>query len=74
MKGFLIRKFILPGCDRTSTLARGALSPRADSMSFNQSATSRWGWGLHTLPGGIDPGDICFLPRVVEVVDVWRDF
>ena len=27
-------------------------------MSFSQSATSQWGWGFHTLGGGIDPKDL----------------
>ena len=38
-----------------------------------QLATSQLGWGFHTFRGGIDPGDNRFRPRVVGVVEVWRD-
>ena len=41
-------------------------------MSPSQSAITQWGWGFHTLRGGIDPGDLRFRPRVVEVVDRWK--
>lgn len=52
----------------------------------NQS-TSKWGWGFHTVPGSIDPGDRRFRPvgvpgsidpqgdrrfRPVGVVEVWK--
>ena len=43
-------------------------------MSLIQSATSQWGWGFHTLRGGIDPGNLRFRPQVVEVVEIWKDF
>ena len=32
------------------------------------------GWDLYTARGGIDPGDLCFRPRIVGVVEIWRDF
>ena len=32
------------------------------------------GWGFHTLPGGIDPGDRRFRARVVGVADLLKDF
>ena len=32
------------------------------------------GWGFYTAWGGIDPGDLCFRPRVVGVVEIWREF
>ena len=32
------------------------------------------GWGFYTAPGGIDPRDLCFRPRVVGVVEIWRNF
>ena len=32
------------------------------------------GWGFHTARGGIGPGDLCSCPRVVGVVEIWRDF
>ena len=52
----------------------GQLSPRAGSMSPSQSAITRWGWGFHTLRGGIDPGDLRLRPRVAGVVEIWTDF
>lgn len=49
----------------TLTLARGEtgqLSLRAFSISPSQSAISPWGWGFHTVHGGIDPGYHCSVP------------
>ena len=43
-------------------------------MSLSQSATGQLGWGFHTFRGDIDPEDLCFRPRVVGVVDIWKDF
>ena len=43
-------------------------------MSPSQLATSQLGWGFHTLQGGIDPEDLRFRPRVVGVVEIWKDF
>ena len=31
-------------------------------------------WDFYTMRGGIDPRDNRVAPRVVEVVDVWKDF
>ena len=42
--------------------------------SPSQSAIGRRGWGFHAVRGGVDPGDHRFRPRIVGVVDVWRDF
>ena len=50
------------------------LSPRTGSRSLSQLATSQLGWGIHTMRDGIDPGDLRFRPRVVGVVDIWKDF
>ena len=64
---------ILPGCGGTSTLAREiTLAARwlhKPQPVGNQPA----GWGFHTARGGIDPGDLCFRPRVVGVAKVWKD-
>ena len=49
------------------------LWPRAGSISLSQSATSQWGSRFHTLRGGIYPGDPCFRPPVVGVVEIWKD-
>ena len=43
-------------------------------MSLSQSVVSRWGWDFYIVLGGFDPGDPCFHPRVVGVVDVWQNF
>ena len=71
MEGFQIRgwELILYGRGRTSALAQGA------------TLTARW---LHEpqpisnqlvgcARGGIEPGDLRFRPRVVGVVDTWKD-
>ena len=39
-----------------------------------QSSITQWGWGFHTLFGGIDPGDLPFCPGVDLVVEMWNDF
>lgn len=39
----------------------------------SQSATSQWGWGFHTILGGIYSGDHRFRPRFVGASDVWKD-
>ena len=62
-----------PGAAGPRRWPEGQLSPRAGSMSLIQSATSQWGWGFHTLRGGIDPEDLLFRPRAVGVVDLWKD-
>ena len=76
MEGFQIRgwELILYGRGRTSALAQGA------------TLTARWlhepqpisiqlvGWGFYTARGGIDQGDTRFPPRVVGVVEIWKDF
>ena len=76
MDGFLIRgwEMVLPGCGGTSILSReatiGARWLHEPQPISNQSVR----WGLYAARGGIDPGDICFRPRVVQVVEIWRDF
>ena len=40
----------------------------------SQSAISQWGWGFHTVRGGIDPEDHRSRPRFVEVADVRKYF
>ena len=52
----------------------GTLSPRAGSMSRSQSAISQWGWRFYTPRGAIDPGHLRFRPRVVGVIEIWKDF
>ena len=42
-------------------------------MSSSQSAITQWGRGFHTVRGGIDPENLFFRPRVVGVVEIWKD-
>lgn len=55
-------------------LGGGILSPPGAvcSTSPSQPAISQWAWVFQTVPGGIDPGDLPFRPRIVRVVDVWN--
>ena len=48
----------------------------ADSVSPSQSPISQRGWHFHTVRGGIDPGDHCFIPGSLElyVYEVRKDF
>ena len=50
--------------------SEGQLSPRAGSMSSGLSAISQWGWGVL---GGIVLWGLRFRPRVVGVVEIWKD-
>ena len=63
-----------PGAAGPRRWVEGQPPTRAGSMSPSQSATSQRGCGLHTLRGGIDPGDLYIRPRVVEVVEIRKDF
>ena len=38
-------------------------------MTPSQSGITQWGWGFHTLRGGIDTGDLHFRPRFSRVVE-----
>ena len=49
---------------------RLALGP----LTLIQSSISLWGWGFHTVLGGIDPRDRRFRPRCAGVADVWKYF
>ena len=62
-----------PGAVGPRGWLEGQLSPRASSMSPSQSAITLCGWGFPTLRGSIDPGDLRFRPRVLGVVEVWKD-
>ena len=50
--------------------SEGQLSPRAGSISSGLSAISQWGWGVL---GGIVLWGLRFRPRVVGVVEIWKD-
>ena len=53
---------------RISDLGTGHFPPRVAL------ALQTPGWEFHTVRGGIDPGDRCFRPWFVGVVEVWKDF
>ena len=36
-----------------------------DESLSSTDVACQWGWGFHTLRGGIEPGDLRFGPRVV---------
>ena len=44
-----------------------------DESLSSTDVACQWGWGFHTLRGGIDLEDLCFCPRVIAVVDKWKD-
>ena len=63
-----------PGAVEPRRWPEGQLSPRAASMNLSQVATSQLGWSFHALRGDIDPEDLRFRPRVIKVVEIWKDF
>ena len=76
MEGFLTRGWNLSSPDAAGRRRwpEGQLLPRAGYMSPSQSAIAQWGWGFHTLRGGIDPRDLRCRPRVVGFAEIWKDF
>ena len=76
MEGFLIRgwELILPGCDGTSALSREATLAARWLHEPQPISNQLVGWGFYTVRGGIDPGDLCFRPQVVGVVEICRYF
>ena len=59
-----------PGAAGPRRCPERQLSPRAGSMSLNQSATSQLGWDFHTLRGGIDPWYHRLVSRFVGIVEI----
>ena len=76
MEGFLIREYeIIPrGCTGTSALAREPTFAARWLHGRQQKAITQWGWGFHTLRGGIDLGDLRFPPRFVGFVQIRNGF
>ena len=75
MEGFMIGgwEFIFPGCGGISALTRG-VTLAARWLHEPQPISSYPVWlGVPHLRGGIDPGDPRSSPRVVGVIDVWKD-
>ena len=75
MEDFITRgwEFILPGCGGTSALARGAALAARWLHELQPISNHSVGLGFHTLRGGIDPGNLRVRPRVVGVVEIWKD-
>ena len=76
MEGFLTRgwELILPGCSGTSALSRGVTLAACWLHEPQPINNHPVGLGFHTLRSGIDPEDLRFRPRVVRVVEIWKDF
>ena len=77
MEGVLLRGYdtILPGCGVTSTLARGATLAARWLREPQPTSNRPVGLGFPHLAGWyIDPGNLRFRPRVVGVVQIWKDF
>ena len=55
-------KYILPGWRRLYVQAPA-----------NQQPASCVGVSIHTVQGGVDPGEVRFRPRAAGVVDIWND-
>ena len=58
MEGFLSgdENLSYPGAAKPRRCPERKISPRAFSISPRQSVTSQWGWGFHTVRGGVGPG------------------
>ena len=66
-------ELILPGCGGTPTSARGATLDARRLHEPQEISNQPDGLGFSHLAGGIDPGDLRFRPRVVEVVQIWKE-
>ena len=67
-------ELILPWFGGTSALARGETLAARWLHEPQPIRNQLVAWGFYTARGGIDPGSLCFRPRVVGVVDIWKDF
>ena len=76
MEGFLIREWDLnlPVRGATSTLAQGATRAARWLHAPKPISNQPVRWGVHTVRGGINPGDVRFRPRVVQIVEIWKYF
>ena len=65
---------ILPVCDGNAPHSlMGLYPPKTALGSSNQSAMSHRDWGFLTVRGGVDPRNLGFLSRLVEVLEIWND-
>ena len=76
MDGSLTREceFIIPGCGGTSALARGVTLAARWLHGPQPISNHPVGLGFPHAAVGIDPGDHRLRPRVVGVVEMWKDF
>ena len=51
----------------------GLYLPRAARWIQNQSAISQRYWGFLTVQRGVDPRKLRLLPRLMEVLEMWKD-
>ena len=51
----------------------GPFSLRGAAELEPYSAISQRDWGVQTVRGGVDLRKLCFLPRSVEVLEIWND-
>ena len=63
----------LPRVRRKYPPLMGLYRPRAALWSSNQSAITQQDWGSLTVRGGVDLRTLGFLPRLVEVLEIWND-
>ena len=63
-----------PRVRRTSALAQGATLAARSLHEPQPISNHPVGSGLHTLRGGIDPGNLHLRPQVVGVGEIWKDF
>ena len=64
---------VLPGCGGTSMLSRGATLAARWLHEPQPISNQRVGLGFPYRAGGIAPRELRFRPRVVGVVDMWKD-
>ena len=76
MEGFLTRRWelILPGCGETSTLSREATLAERWLHELQPISIKPVGLRFPHPVGQYLPGNLRFLPRVFEVVEIWKDF
>ena len=76
MERFLIREWaiILPGCDRTAALARGAILAARWLQEPQPISNHPVGLGFPHPAGRYRPGRPAFTSSVVRVVEIWKEF
>ena len=79
MEGCLYRGWgpMFSGCGGTGGIKRKDVALSSPGCArytcSNQSAIGPWDWGFYTVQRGVYPGELDYLPRVVGVVEIWKD-